>query len=193
MSIKGSCTTASYVEWNLAHQIIGDLIGIREYRKALLVSTGIYTGLRIGDILTLKWSNVLGQNKIIMIEKKTGKRREIVINPFLQKMIEDTHIEINPFRDDYLIFRSPENAYYPLNRTTVNRWLKEIFKDYPVSGNVSSHMLRKTFGRRIWENNNQSDSALIMLGELFNHVSSITTKRYLGIRQEELGSLYESL
>jgi hypothetical protein len=35
--------------------------------------------------------------------------------------------------------------------------------------------------------------ALIKLSELFNHSSPQITRRYLGIRQEELMEVYESL
>ena len=35
--------------------------------------------------------------------------------------------------------------------------------------------------------------ALIKLSELFNHSSPSVTRRYLGLRQEELGEVYEAL
>ena len=48
-------------------------------------------------------------------------------------------------------------------------------------------------GRRVWENDNQSERALVYLMELFNHSSLAITKRYLGIRQEELDDIYMNL
>ncbi len=75
----------------------------------------------------------------------------------------------------------------------VNRLLKEAFKRETKSKNISSHSLRKGFGRRVWENDNQSERALVYLMELFNHSSLAITKRYLGIRQEELDDIYMNL
>ena len=45
----------------------------------------------------------------------------------------------------------------------------------------------------VWSNNNETDKALLYLSELFNHSSPAITKRYLGIRQEELDDIYMSL
>ena len=66
--------------------------------------------------------------------------------------------------------------------------MKKYFK-----GKVSSHSLRKSFGRRVWSNDNESERSLIYLSELFNHSSSLTTRIYLGIRQEELNDIYLNL
>ena len=38
-----------------------------------------------------------------------------------------------------------------------------------------------------------AEMALIKLSELVNHSSPSVTRRYLGLRQEELGEVYESL
>ena len=69
--------------------------------------------------------------------------------------------------------------------------LKEMFETKNIA--ISSHSLRKTFGRQVWNNNGESDKALLYLSELFNHSSPAITKRYLGIRQEELDDIYMNL
>jgi len=66
--------------------------------------------------------------------------------------------------------------------------MKNYFK-----GKVSSHSLRKSFGRRVWENDGESERSLIYLSEIFNHSSIQMTRIYLGIRQEELNEVYLSL
>jgi site-specific recombinase XerD len=58
---------------------------------------------------------------------------------------------------------------------------------------VKTHSLRKSFGRRVWENADRSEQGLLMLNEIFNHSSIKTTKIYLGIREKELLSVYENL
>jgi integrase len=73
--------------------------------------------------------------------------------------------------------------------------LKEIFKHYNIvlEGNPSSHMLRKTLGRRVLSLNNYSNEAIILLMELFSHSSPTITKRYLGIREKEIMDVYDSV
>ena len=74
--------------------------------------------------------------------------------------------------------------------------LKELVKKYGVvknSNGIKSHSLRKSFGRRVWENSERSEKGLIMLNEIFNHSNIKTTKIYLGIRDKEIMDVYESL
>ena len=58
----------------------------------------------------------------------------------------------------------------------------------------STHSLRKTFGRKVVEQAGEnSEMALIKLSELFNHSSPMITRRYLGLRHEELMNVYDEL
>ena len=59
---------------------------------------------------------------------------------------------------------------------------------------LSCHSLRKTFGRQVYTMNGEnSELALVKLMELFNHSSVAITKRYLGLRQEEILETYDCL
>lgn len=71
--------------------------------------------------------------------------------------------------------------------------LKNVSIKESKKHNISSHSLRKSFGRRVYENNNESEKSLIYLSELFNHTSLSVTRKYLGIRQEELNDIYMNL
>ena len=56
------------------------------------------------------------------------------------------------------------------------------------------HSLRKTFGRQVYNmNSDNAELALVKLMELFNHSSVAITKRYLGLRQEEILQTYDCL
>ena len=47
---------------------------------SLLIGCGIFTGLRISDLLTLNWATILDKENFVIWEQKTGKGREIRIN-----------------------------------------------------------------------------------------------------------------
>ena len=79
----------------------------------------------------------------------------------------------------------------------VNRKLKSIKTAYrlPVT-NISTHTMRKTFSRKIWENENaagRGEQSLVVLSEMLNHSSVAITRRYIGLRQQELREVYEGL
>ena len=160
----------------------------KKYKIAFLTIVGINVGLRISDILNLKHKDLQGDT-ISLIEQKTGKNRLIKIND----AINDAYIiyceKLKLINSEDYLFISQKGGVFTIRQ--VNRLLKSIFgtKDK----NVSSHSLRKTFGRRVWQNDGESERALIMLSKIFNHTSTSTTRIYLGIQQEEINDIYMNL
>lgn len=193
MAIAGQKTKSDYIEWDKLQSLILKLERDRETKFALLISIGIYSGLRISDILVLRWKDVIDKDYIEITEKKTKKFRRVRINQTLKDTISRN------FKNEYDI----ENLIF-LNRFStsaisvqyVNRKLKEIVEAYKISkepGKIKSHSLRKSFGRRVFENNDNSEKSLILLSEMFNHTSIKTTKIYLGIREKEMFDVYDNL
>lgn len=151
------------------------------YKTSLLIAHDYFTRLRISDILALTW------------EHKTGKRRTLRLNPQLQKHIQECHGHIQPLKDTSYILVSQKGTVFTIQR--INVILKEIKKKYRLKvKNFSCHSLRKTFGRQVYNMNSEnSELALVKLMELFNHSSVAITKRYLGLRQEEILETYDRL
>ena len=193
MSLKYSNTTADFLNWNEAMNLIRSLTKDGEYKISLLVAIGCFWGLRISDILLLRWNQILNVDEFTIIEKKTGKSRAIRINSQLKKHITDCYKQINPISANSSILISQKGTVYSTQR--INVVLKEIKQKYKLSvKNFSCHSLRKTFGRQVYNNNAESaELALVKLMELFNHSSISITKRYLGLKQEELLQTYDSL
>ena len=76
----------------------------------------------------------------------------------------------------------------------VNKRLKYLFTRYRVIvKNPSSHTLRKTFGKHVYESDNKSERALIYLSEIFSHSSITITRKYIGITQEQIADVYMSI
>ncbi len=193
MSLKYSTTTADFLEWNDAMNLIRNLYRDKNYKMSLLIAIGCFWGLRISDILALRWYQILNVNEFTIQEKKTGKNRTIRINSQLKKHIADCYRHINPIGDNSPILVSQMGTVYSIQR--INVVLKEIKSKYKLKiNNFSCHSLRKTFGRQVYNQNSENaEMALIKLMELFNHSSVSITKIYLGLRQEELLTTYDCL
>jgi hypothetical protein len=81
--------------------------------------------------------------------------------------------------------------HYTLQHT--NLLLKQGGVDERIRNkNISTHSLRKSGSRFIWENNGHSDEYLIKLSSILNHSSTSITRRYLGISREEIKDIYQS-
>ena len=191
MSLKYSSTTADYLKWEEAMNLIRKLYKEKNYTISLLIAIGCFWGLRISDIIALRWNQILNVDELTIIEKKTGKKRVIRINPQLKRHISDCHKVINPIQSP--VFISRMGTIYSVQR--INIIFKDLKKRYKLHiGNFSCHSLRKTFGRQVYNMSNEnSELALVKLMELFNHSSVAITKRYLGLRQEEILQAYDCL
>lgn len=193
MSLKNSYVTSDYVEWDTMLTLIHKLYRNQEYRMSLLIGCGSFFGLRISDLLTLTWSMLLDSDSFIIIEKKTKKRREIKVNYGFQKHILDCYKKLNIKDKNEKCFISRKRTVYSVQR--INNLFKEIKVKYNLKvEHFSTHSMRKTFGRKIVEASKEnSEFALIKLAELFNHADVQTTRRYLGLRSEELLEAYNLL
>ena len=193
MSLKYSTTTADYLVWSDAMNLIRKLAKDENYKMSLLIALGCFTGLRISDILALRWEQILCTEEFTIIEKKTGKKRVLRLNSQLQQHIQECYEHIKPISVKSPILVSQKGTVFTIQR--INVILKEIKRKYRLKvKNFSCHSLRKTFGRQVYNMNSEnSELALVKLMELFNHSSLAITKRYLGLRQEEILETYDCL
>ena len=193
MSLKYSSTTADYLILSDAMNLIRKLSRDGNYKMSLLMAMGCFTGLRISDILALRWRQILNKDEFCITEIKTGKQRTIRLNPQLQQHIRDCYEHISPIGINAPILISQKGTVFTIQR--INIILKEIREKYRLKiKNFSCHSLRKTFGRQVYNmNSDNAELALIKLMELFNHSSVSITKRYLGLRQEEILQTYDCL
>ena len=193
MSLKNSYVTSDYMEWDSMLSLVRKLYRDKEYRLSLLIGCGSFFGLRISDILSLTWSMLLDDEKFVIIEKKTGKRREIKVNTNFQKHIADCYTALGVVDKNERCFISRKKTVYSTQR--INMLFKAIKSKYNLKiEHFSTHSMRKTFGRKVVEAAGESSEfALIKLSELFNHADVMTTRRYLGLRTEELLETYDML
>ena len=193
MSLKYSTTTADYLVWSDAMNLIRKLAKDENFKMSLLIALGCFTGLRISDILALRWEQILSTEEFTIIEKKTGKKRVLRLNSQLQQHIQECYEHIKPIGLKAPILVSQKGTVFTIQR--INVILKEIKRKYRLKvKNFSCHSLRKTFGRQVYNMNSEnSELALVKLMELFNHSSLAITKRYLGLRQEEILQTYDVL
>ena len=76
MALKGQKTTSDFLEWEKMQSLVLKLERDGELKFALLIATGSFIGLRISDLLQLKWNQVLNQDFFTVTEKKTKKVSE---------------------------------------------------------------------------------------------------------------------
>ena len=119
MSLKYSSTTADYLVWSDAMNLIRKLAKDENYKISLLIGLGCFTGLRISDILSLRWKQILGVDEFTVIEQKTGKVRTIRLNPQLQQHIKECYEHINPVGINAPILISQKGTIFTVQRINI--------------------------------------------------------------------------
>lgn len=193
MAIKHTYRTSDFMEWDTMLSLVRKLYRDGDYRMSLLIGCGSFFGLRISDLRTLTWSMLLDDDKFNIYEKKTGKRRTVKINGDFQKHIQDCFLALKIKDRSEKCFLSNKKVVYSTQR--INVLFKQIKSKYHLKvEHFSTHTMRKTFGRKVFESAGENaNMAMMRLSELFNHSSPRITKIYLGIREKELLQTYDLL
>ena len=205
MAKKGISTETSPMEWehflNMSSRMTLDIENSRQSdskkklqsRFLMFINIGSYCGLRASDMLELKWNDLLDKKQLEVTEKKTGKKRNITLNENLLNIVNKQYQLIMPDRSDEFIFCNRDGSK-SFSIQYANRKLKSIFTKYSIKvNNPSTHTLRKTFGKRVYEKNYKSEDALVTLSHIFNHASIAITRRYIGLQNEKIRDVYLSL
>lgn len=192
------------------------LIEKKRYRDNMLFIVGINFGLRVSDLLQLRFCQLIDEDCTFkttfpVLEKKTrhrvdedgkqtgrkvNKNRYITINDAVMDAVT-LFLQNNPRKLDDYMFRSESNRgcneNKPMSRMSVDRMLKEVAQTLGIQAKVATHTLRKTFGYHQMVMSGNDPRKLLLLQKIFGHSSSVQTLDYIGITQEEIEDAYLGL
>ncbi len=155
---------------------VADFLKSRNQRDYVLFMFGIYTGLRISDILKLRVRDVRGKDHVYIRENKTGKEKRFPINAELKPIVDGF---IRDKRDYEYLFKSPNYPNKPISRQQAYNILTAAGKAFGVNG-IGTHTLRKTFGYHMYQQTHDA----VTLQDILNHSHISETLRYIGINQD---------
>lgn len=185
----------------------------KQYRNHMLFVLGINLGLRVGDLLNLKFGHLInadGSYKkwIVLIEEKTKntrkqcKKRKLALSNVSKDAIE-LYIKNNPdiTRDAYL-FRNEstnnlkrKNGTDHMTRQGVQLFINKAFNDLELTQRHGTHFMRKTFAYHVLTKGDAFERArnLEKLQNILGHSSSAITLKYAGITDDEVYKTYTDM
>lgn len=155
-------------------------------RDLLLFIFGINSSLRISDILALKVGDVRGKQSLTLKEIKTGKAKSFPLNQSIQKAVKQ--LVPATAADDAPLFPS-RKGNKAISRVQAYRILNAAAERAGLDIQIGTHTLRKTMALHAYESG--VDIALLM--NVLNHSSQRETLRYIGITQDKVNNVFESL
>ena len=174
--------------------------GESNYRDLLLFVLGINTGLRISDILSLKWKSFIDGggrllkvgNELNVVEIKTKKVKTFVINKSVAEALKLYYDSLDSVSPDAPVFssRKSDNGS-PKALSRVGAWmlLNRYARMVGLNDGIGTHTLRKTFGYHLYKRG----VSLEHIQKMLNHSSPAITLRYIGITQDQLNGIYYEL
>lgn len=160
-------------------------------RDMLIISLGIYTGLRRGELLGLRIQDIDFHKQTIYIDKKTSKSKKsryVPLHPLLVKQIRDHFDERKQqhISCPYLIISLKKDA--PLTVYGLKHWVARYKRLSGVDFHI--HQTRHTFACSLARVNADVTTIMNALG----HSSAQMTQRYLrSITPEHARSYIEKL
>lgn len=156
-------------------------------RDEAIVYTLLYTGLRVGELVHLKTSDVeLSPQKGTMHVRgphvKGGRERDVPVPVEARRRLDTYLVERDRGEGDRLFL----GQRGPIHEDAVDRIIKKYAAFARLEG-VSPHVLRHTFAYTYLE---RTENDLVGLAEILGHESLTTT---LGYTRKTLGALQEQV
>lgn len=132
-------------------------------------------GLRIGDVLRLKMSDIVRGTtgyRLNIIEQKTGKKRRFSVPDEVYSFLRD-YCTTYGIEDDEQMF--------PITVRMVQSHLKKVCEALGYT-NVSTHSFRKWCATDIYN----ATHDIVLVQHLLQHSSAAITQRYIGIDDEKV-------
>lgn len=178
------------------------------YRDYMFFIIGINFGLRVSDLLRLRFCDLINDDmtfkrEFLILEKKTKNTRKVRKNRciWINSSVIDAvmiYLEHTPSvsLSDYLFKNQSPNrtaANKPMSRQTADNILKEANRAVGLNIKMSTHTLRKTFAYHQMAMSNHDPRKLMLLSKMFGHSTVAQTLDYIGLTKEEMEDAYMNL
>ena len=154
------------------------------------ISIGVYTGLRLGEILNLQWKDIQFSERIIKVLNKeyytikTGKLRTIPISDKLLTILTNMKAEKECQQDEYL-FQSYNGK--PFNKSFITRKFKHFILEAGLPHHLHFHNIRHTFITELLKRGVSIYKVKLLAG----HSNIKTTEGYAHMVVDDLRSAVE--
>ncbi len=138
-----------------------------------------YTGLRLQELINLKWENIDEKRKIINIKNgKGGKDRVIFLHPEIIKKFQ----EVRTGKNGLILLSSRGKKY---SKKSIQEIVKQNAKKAGITKNTTPHTLRHSFATHLLE----AGADIRYIQKLLGHSKLETTQIYTHIANKDIKNL----
>lgn len=162
----------------------------RNSKHRAILSLLFGCGMRVGEVINLKPSNIDRANSVIhIVNGKNAKDRFVPLDDFVLKCLEDYYIEYRPvlwmFNGQYSTKEKPTQY----TDRSINQFLKDIAKDAGITKRVYAHIGRHSYASQLVE----SGTDLGLIQNILGHSRQSTTLIYAKITSSRISKIKSPL
>lgn len=154
---------SDYVDRDIMGHILFALTPVNR----LVCKVALETGLRIGDILSLRTADIVSKKTFTIREQKTGKRRKITLREPLRKQLAD-------IAGETFVFEHRTDPQKHRSRQAVYMDIKKACKAFRIKENISPHSIRKLYAVDLY----RKSGNLSKVQKALLHDNELTTMLY---------------
>lgn len=180
-----------YFEYNELESLFEacDLSNALGQRDRLILEMLYATGVRVGELVSIKVSDINFSSRTILILGKGNKERIVPYGDYCEEILKlylkDGYLSLNNQNSPYLFLNARGGK---LTERGVRYLLEEIIKKTSVQKNISPHMIRHSFATHLL---NQGCD-LMTVQKLLGHESIKATQIYTHVTTDCLRSVYQN-
>jgi site-specific recombinase XerD len=146
---------------------------ITNLKHKSIFSLGYGCGLRVSEILNLKFTDIDRSRKIINIRSAKGnKDRVVILDDSILRLLEDYYREFKP---KIYVFNGHFKDQY--TESSINQFLKKYCAKAGIKKKIYIHLLRHCFATHLYE----SGTEMVLIQRLLGHSNIKTTQVYAKI------------
>lgn len=153
---------------------------IENLKHQAILSLGLSCGLRVSEVINLKWIHLNRyRNTLSVINGKGKKDRYCPLNDDMIKLLEDYYLEFKPVE---YVFNGQKSRLYSASS------IQQLVKKY-LDERMSFHWLRHSFATYALDNNTE----LAALSKTMGHKNTKTTEIYFHVSNRSLKNIKQAI
>jgi integrase/recombinase XerD len=159
------------------------VLATKNINHRLIIQTSYSAGLRISEIINLKWEDIDFDRDIIHIKRAKGKKDRVVM---LSKTIKD-FLKILCNEKFTYVFKTNRNEKY--TQRTIQKIIKDVAVKAGINKKITPHTLRHSFATHLLENGVD----IRYIKDLLGHSNISTTLIYTKVSNKDLTKIKSPL
>ena len=155
----------------------------RNVNHRLIIQIGYASGLRVSEIINLRWQDIDFDRNIIHIKRAKGKKDRIVM---LSKKVKDNLMELASDKEGY-VFVTNRNGKY--TQRTIQKILENTAHKAGIRKRITPHSLRHSFATHLLE----KGVDIRYIRDLLGHSDISTTLIYTKVSKRDISNIRSPL